>query len=622
MMAALEIGQVQGMKSVEGHPLNISSGGVGMVLSDTTRHYPEYLTRMNGGQLTVVGVLMDGISREGLTYLYTVRPIINGQAWNVSVHEHLSPSGTRTLMIENPAFLRMTATPNRANFNESVYTFRGLPDNHEGQHEQQRIFSAIAQSIAEVHRVEQPDAIVLHDYHVAPAAIFIDKLKTQQMKTAMTTLVVHNQAYMGSYYTGSDRGPPSEVWNLSPSEIQEYFMQDDHLVLMAPALRVAERNNLHTAISVSEGTANTINMRPEEVEAYPRIDFFRRVGELTNGLSEENRPHLSPSLKPTKIEALFAEGIRDPDVVQRFSTIGYAYAFDGQEPHEILRAKADAKEALQKNFDMDIDPQKPLYVSFARMVQQKGLEFAAKNVEHIINSGGQIIVGGPVGDWTGAQERQMFLDIKDSLHRSHNPNAKNFIFIDGPVKGAMKGLMLAGGDFFLLPSRYEPCGLTDAEALYHGTIPIAHNTGGLSKGKNTLLYGPTNPHDQGWELGQAINQSLELFQNKSRFQARQLAAMKEDFSMEKNFERLMQIFRIEVYGKMLRELDAAVDVNAISAEQAKNFFSNVLLQDKSLRSASDISALVKSLGLMHPDRHTPLMTWVLEHHKELPETKQ
>ena len=108
MMAAIEVGQVPGLKNSAGGALNISAGGVGTVMTDLTHEYPKFLKQMNGGELSVVGLLMDGIDRTGLKHLYNVKTKIDGADWDIGVFEHVSPSGTRYLFIDNPSFQRLT----------------------------------------------------------------------------------------------------------------------------------------------------------------------------------------------------------------------------------------------------------------------------------------------------------------------------------------------------------------------------------------------------------------------------------------------------------------------------------------------------------------------------------
>jgi glycogen synthase len=446
---------------------------------------------------------------------------------------------------------------------------------------------------------------VPHDSHLSPASFYIEK-RTRARPISLKPLV-HNEGYIGNFdLKHSDWNQIKGIWNLKHHEMEEYFMQGDQLVMLAPAVRVAEQGEILSALSVSTGTAKSINGQAGKLRAPLGIDFFDRVAGLDNFLGNESRPHMSALLKKGTEAELHEEGIVHPEVIRQFKEHGFSFTENGEDA-VVLAEKARAKKALQLNFGMEVDPNKPLFVSFARLVHQKGMEFVAHNVEHILNRGGQILVGGPVGDAVGAVERELFLKIKDRLIREGNPNARNFVFIDGAVRGRSKGLALAGSDFFLIPSRYEPCGLTDCEALFNGTIPIAHHTGGLDKGRETILYRPLHPDDQGWQLGQAINEGFDRYSNQKTFQESQIRAMKEDFSPEKNFSTFLSHQRLEVFGKIIRELDASVSASRLTQEEARQILKQEVLDSH----RSDHDDWIRALKMIHPSRRTPLMDWLI-----------
>jgi glycogen synthase len=620
VMAALEIGKVAGLKTIDGKAVNIAAGGVATVMNDITEIYPGLLAEQKNGELTVVSLLMDNMDTKQMKYVRNIDVMVDGHRWKVGVHEYDSPTGAKYLFLDNPSFKRFTATPDKTVLGQSVYTMRGLEaGTAENKLEEQRIWSAINQSVAETARMEKADIYVPHDSHMAPASFYIEKRAGlngfEPIKPVAVKPLVHNEGYLGNYHVGSNGDATRKIWDLTPEEMNHYFMQGDQLMMMAPAVRVAEQNEIYTAISVSEGTAKGINGLGRRAKASTQIDFFERVGDLTNGLSDKNRPHLSELLVGGGTEKeIIADGIKHPDVIKQFEKSGYGFTENGTDV-QILNEKARAKKALQQNFGMDVDTpghKRPMVISFARMVHQKGMTFVAENVEHILANGGQILVGGPVGDSVGEAERELFLAIKQKLVDEGNPNARNFVFIDGAVKGRVKGLALAGGDFFLLPSRYAPCELTDAEALMHGTIPIAHHTGGLDKGFESRLYDAPHPDEQGEPLRDAISDAFQFYADRPRFQKSQLNAMKQDFSVEKNFAKFLSNQRIEVYGKMLNELDQLVRANRLSKETAQN-----LIIDKIIKPhADDMPVFLQALSKVHPDRRNALMNWVVNRAQE------
>jgi len=593
VMAALEVGKIPGLKTTDGKPLDSSAGGISTVLNDVGRYFSRFLANKNRGKLTIIGMMMDGMSNEGMKPIGNVFAKIEGRTFAVEQYEYQSPDGAKYIFLDHEKFKRLTATPEKG---KTIYNFRGLEDGtSENKLEEQRIWSLLNQSIAQVFAEQKGTIYVPHDYHTSPATFYIHK------KLGLTPIsakpLVHNELYLGNYQIAPNESVQRQIWNLTPREVEEYFRHDDELIMLAPAVRLGEQNEIFSAMSVSEGSAKEINRKNA------RIDFFGRVQGLTNGLGEENRPHLSDLLKPKSEEELIKDGIKNEAVLKRFSQKGFSFGQAGQSDAGILRSKAEAKEALQLNLGLTIDSKKPLFVGFARFVYQKGMGFVAQNIRHILDSGGQVVVGGPVGDSIGEAERAEFLILKTQLEREGHPNARNFVFVDGAVKGGLKGLFLAGGDFFMIPSRYEPCGLTDCEALYNGTIPIAHFVGGLSKGKNTILYGPSGDHGHGFALGEGINEAFREYSNLAQFQQRQLAAMKESFSVEKNFDLFMQTNRLEVYGKMLRELERLKDQHLLSPSQASAWMQEKIVKAYTL----DMPQLIEALRMLHPSRRSSLM---------------
>lgn len=529
---------------------------------------------------------------------------VDGQELSLGTWEYTSPQGAKYIFLEHELFKRFTVAPAAR---ESVYSMRGIEsDSAEHKFEQQKIWSAFNQGIAHVYASERAEVYLPHDSHVSPATFYIHK--RMGMAPISSKPLIHNERYMNAYFVGEGRWARTQkIWDLTRVEMTEYFSHGDQFVMLAAALRIAEQTELFSGISVAEGTATSLNEIGLDPGTFPRIELFGRIAGLTNFLGDESRPYLSPLLRPGTEAELHADGITHPELVERFRTRGFTYGEPGQSDASNLQTMAEAKKGIQENFGMTVDANKPLFLSFARLVYQKGMKFALLNVEHILNEGGQVIIGGPVGDSVGAEEQAMAIALKEKLTSEGHPQAKNFVVIAGPVKGRMKGLLLAASDFFIIPSRYEPCGLTDCEALFHATVPVAHDVGGLSKGENTILYGPTHPDDQGWALGEGINRAFAEFRDPEAFNRRRLAAMREDFSAAKHFKRYLLLNRIELYGKMLRELQAMVDQGKSTQAKAEQDFKREVLE----RHGPDMAEFAKALKMMPPHRRTSLMSWAL-----------
>ncbi len=136
-----------------------------------------------------------------------------------------------------------------------------------------------------------------------------------------------------------------------------------------------------------------------------------------------------------------------------------------------LRGKIRTKAQIQEYFSLKVDPSIPLFSMISRLASQKGfvelLEGSPSALEQMLDDHPmQMIV---IGTGDAHIERQL-----TELGRRHPNLSVNILF-----SNKLAHLVEAGSDFFLMPSRYEPCGLNQLYSLRDGTIPVARRTGGL-----------------------------------------------------------------------------------------------------------------------------------------------
>jgi starch synthase len=160
----------------------------------------------------------------------------------------------------------------------------------------------------------------------------------------------------------------------------------------------------------------------------------------------------------------------------------------------------------------------PLFGIVSRLVHQKGLDLVAEAVHDIAGLGGQIAVLG-LGD----------PEIEHVLHRTSRQHRDDVAVLVG-FNEPMARRIIAGSDFTLMPSRFEPCGLTQMQAQRYGALPIAHATGGLV---DTIDDGVTGfwfselSHDG---LMEACARAFDAFDNQERLAAMRQAAMSRRFT--------------------------------------------------------------------------------------------
>ena len=129
--------------------------------------------------------------------------------------------------------------------------------------------------------------------------------------------------------------------------------------------------------------------------------------------------------------------------------------------------KAKCKESIQRKFGLAAEPEWPLLCSVARLVEQKGIELVKEILPDLMKMGVQLIVFG--------QGEQQYIDYFNWA-KERWPGQLGF---SSDYSEQMAAEIFAGADMYLMPSRFEPCGLSQMMAMRYGTVPIVHETGGL-----------------------------------------------------------------------------------------------------------------------------------------------
>ncbi|WP_267874388.1 glycogen synthase GlgA [Microvirga pudoricolor] len=192
------------------------------------------------------------------------------------------------------------------------------------------------------------------------------------------------------------------------------------------------------------------------------------------------------------------------------------------------RVNADT---VRKTFGLAVS-RGPLFAVVSRLVHQKGVDLAISAAEAIVSQGGQVAV-------TGRGEMR-FERALEALARRHPGSVGVRIGYDETDARRM----YAGSDFLLMPSRFEPCGLSQMYAQKFGSLPIAHRTGGLADtiedGVTGFLFGEMSLH----AFLDAIRRGVDTFKSRSRLSNMRRAAM----SRPKGWSHSANKYR-DVYGR-------------------------------------------------------------------------
>ncbi len=205
-----------------------------------------------------------------------------------------------------------------------------------------------------------------------------------------------------------------------------------------------------------------------------------------------------------------------------------------------MGGKAKLKKEIQTTMGLEDRPDVPLFAMISRLAAQKGFDTVIACLEDILtqNELQFVIIG------TGDKNLE---DRLREMARSHSNLSVNILFSNKAAH-----LVEAGSDFFLMPSRYEPCGLNQLYSLRYGTIPIAHRTGGLADtiidideypNEGTgLLFDDLNPE----EIVKHIKRAVQLYNRKEgsdtleKIRAR---AMDQDFSWSSSANEYIKVYR-------------------------------------------------------------------------------
>ncbi len=194
-----------------------------------------------------------------------------------------------------------------------------------------------------------------------------------------------------------------------------------------------------------------------------------------------------------------------------------------------LSGKAECKAWLQQACGFEVDPQIPLVAMVARMVQQKGLDLIL------------------TANLLGATDAQyLFLGSGESRYeealgalvaRAPNRIAAFFDFTH-----ARERQVLAGADVLLMPSLYEPCGLTQMRALRYGTLPVARRVGGLADTIEDQVTGFLFDSFEPAALERGLKRAFDLFDGSKTWRRHVREAMARDFSWHRSVERYLAVY--------------------------------------------------------------------------------
>ncbi len=351
----------------------------------------------------------------------------------------------------------------------------------------------------------EPDILHLHDWQTAMIPCLLDAHYRpygyhQKVRTLLT---IHNLKYQGIH--GRER--IADLMDLPDRYMSEFGVLKDGVPnFMKAGIVYADRVN---TVSPNYAAEIMTAYYGEGLEVLLQSQAYKLSG-ILNGIDEI-------SYNPASDESI-------------------ARCYDLKTWKE---GKAACKNALQKELGLEQTGHQPLAVMISRLVDQKGLDLLLRILDEMLHSGIQVAV-------LGTGEPYYEQALREIAARNPRRLAVRILFdID------LSRRLYAGGDLFLMPSLFEPCGLSQMIAMRYGTLPVVRETGGLkdtvipfnpeTNEGNGFSFANINAHELLFKVQDAANTYRERPQE---WQKLVESAMKGDYSWNRSARDYLDLYRM------------------------------------------------------------------------------
>jgi starch synthase len=358
-----------------------------------------------------------------------------------------------------------------------------------------RRFALFASASIEIARRIGEGNLILHahDWHAALVPVFLRRVYRDEpdLQRLPAVLTVHNGGFQGvyPYEVLHQIGLPQDMW--SPDFMEWYGR-----------LNFLKGGLLYADMVTTVSPTHAVELLTD-VGGFGLQHSFRALGDrlvgIRNGIDVDK---WDPS--------------NDPDIPARFTP-------------DDLSGKVRCKAALQDAWGLPRRPDVPVFGMSARLVAQKGLDqIVASQSLRLLDA--QFI-------FLGVGEAQLENALRELAAQYPARIAIN-AFTD-----TLEHQLLAGADFLMMPSLYEPCGLTQMRAQLYGALPVARRVGGLADtiddGVTGILYDAYSPD----AFDHAVRRAVTLYQDRPWFTELAKGAMRKDFSWRQPAEAYAAVYR-------------------------------------------------------------------------------
>ena len=337
-----------------------------------------------------------------------------------------------------------------------------------------------------------PDIIHCHDWHTALVPFLLKKLPDPFFATTKSLLTIHNIAYQGKF--------PVKYFNVPET---------------LPFVKLIDNKKSVNFLKLGMQSADFIStVSPSHAKEI-------RAGSAGFGLSRVLRHKRG---RFTGILNGIDYNVWNP------ALDGFTY--EKYTRQSVFSGKLTNKIKLQQQLGLTVNKDIPLIGFVARLSSQKGVDLLTPLISELPHQRLQLVILG-----TGDHKIEKML--KEFNHKNFAP----WISVNLRFDEQLAHRIYAASDFFLIPSHYEPCGLTQMISMAYGTIPVASAVGGLKDtirdGRTGFLLKSVNTES----LHHTIRRSLALWENTLEYRSMVKRVMKQDFSWDKRAREYEQLYR-------------------------------------------------------------------------------
>lgn len=347
----------------------------------------------------------------------------------------------------------------------------------------------------------RPDIVHCHDWPAGLVPVYLKHVYQKDFRDTASVFTIHNIAYQGIFWHW-DMNLAGLPWELFTWRMLEYYGNLSFLkagLVGADVLTTVSRKYAEEIQTEEQGCGLHGVLQERSADLYG----------IVNGIDG---------------------GVWNP-ALDELIPANYS--------REDLSGKAKCKTALQERFGLRREPQACLIGMVCRLVDQKGLDLLQEALPTLLELDLQFVVLG-----LGSPKHHAFLSRMQS---TYSRNCGVLLEYDNHAAH----LVEAGSDVFLMPSRFEPCGLNQLYSLKYGTVPIVRATGGLADTVTDYTEeGLESGTATGFSFGQysaealvdAVRRALDLYSDRDKWRRLMLNGMAQDWSWQRSAREYVAVY--------------------------------------------------------------------------------